>query len=100
MLSTATQNALNGKANTSHSHAVADVTGLQTTLDGKAPLASPALTGTPTAPSAAAYADSTQIILHLRFDQLRKHRRCQQHTLSLVSHPQHMGQWRDRRMDE
>ena len=59
--STATQNALNGKANTSHSHAVADVTGLQTTLDGKAPLASPALTGTPTAPSAAAYADSTQI---------------------------------------
>ena len=60
-ISTATQNALNGKANTSHSHAVADVTGLQTTLDGKAPLASPALTGTPTAPSAAAYADSTQI---------------------------------------
>ena len=60
-ISTATQNALNGKANTSHSHAVADVTGLQTTLDGKAPLASPALNGTPTAPSAAAYADSTQI---------------------------------------
>ena len=60
-ISTATQTALNGKANSSHSHAVADVTGLQTALDGKAPLASPALTGTPTAPSAAAYADSTQI---------------------------------------
>lgn len=60
-ISTATQTALNGKANTSHSHAVADVTGLQTALDGKAPLASPAFTGTPTAPSAAAYADSTQI---------------------------------------
>ena len=60
-ISSATQTALNGKANTSHSHAVADVTGLQTALDGKAPLASPAFTGTPTAPSAAAYADSTQI---------------------------------------
>jgi hypothetical protein len=60
-VSTATQAALNGKANSSHGHAVADVASLQTTLDGKAPLASPALTGTPTAPSAAAYADSTQI---------------------------------------
>ena len=60
-VSTATQTALNGKANTSHSHAIADVTSLQTALDSKAPLASPALTGTPTAPSAAAYADTTQI---------------------------------------
>ncbi|WP_395662802.1 hypothetical protein [Aestuariivirga sp.] len=60
-VSTATQTALNGKANSSHSHVIADVTSLQTALDGKAPLASPALTGTPTAPSAAAYADSTQI---------------------------------------
>lgn len=60
-ISSATQTALNGKANSSHGHAVADVTGLQTALDGKAPLASPAFTGTPTAPSAAAYADSTQI---------------------------------------
>ena len=60
-VSTATQAALNGKANSAHSHAIGDVTGLQTALDGKAPLASPALTGTPTAPSAAAYADSTQI---------------------------------------
>ncbi len=60
-ISTASQTALNGKANSSHGHAVADVTGLQTALDGKASLASPALTGTPTAPSAAAYADSSQI---------------------------------------
>ena len=49
------------KAASSHSHAISDVTSLQTSLDAKAPLASPALTGTPTAPSAAAYTDSTQI---------------------------------------
>jgi hypothetical protein len=49
------------KAASSHVHAIADVTNLQASLDAKAPLASPALTGTPTAPSAAAYADSTQI---------------------------------------
>jgi hypothetical protein len=60
-VSTATQTALNGKANTAHTHAIADVTSLQTSLDAKAPLASPALTGTPTAPSAASYADTTQI---------------------------------------
>lgn len=35
-ISAATQSALNGKANTSHTHAVADVTGLQSALDGKA----------------------------------------------------------------
>ena len=34
-VSTATQNALNGKANTTHTHAVANVTGLQAALDGK-----------------------------------------------------------------
>ena len=60
-VSTATQTALNGKANTSHGHAISDVTSLQAALDGKAPLASPTLTGTPTAPSAAAYADTNQI---------------------------------------
>ena len=49
------------KAASSHTHAISEVTSLQTSLDAKAPLASPALTGTPTAPSAAAYADSTQI---------------------------------------
>lgn len=35
-ISTATQAALNGKADTAHNHAVADVTGLQAALDGKA----------------------------------------------------------------
>lgn len=35
-VSTATQTALDGKANTSHGHAIADVTGLQSALDGKA----------------------------------------------------------------
>ncbi len=36
-VSTATQTALDGKANTTHTHAVADVTGLQAALDGKEP---------------------------------------------------------------
>jgi hypothetical protein len=52
---------LAGKANSSHAHAVADVTGLQAALDLKAALASPALTGTPTAPTAATSTNSTQI---------------------------------------
>lgn len=34
-ISTATQTALDGKAATSHTHAIADVTGLQSALDGK-----------------------------------------------------------------
>lgn len=37
-ISTATQTALDGKAALSHTHAIADVTGLQTALDGKQPL--------------------------------------------------------------
>src|SRR4051812_32937067 len=37
-----------------HTHVIADVTGLQPALNAKADLASPALTGTPTAPTAAA----------------------------------------------
>lgn len=53
--------ALSGKANTSHTHAVADVSGLQAALDLKAPLASPALTGTPTAPTALSGTSTTQI---------------------------------------
>lgn len=44
-----------------HTHAIADVTGLQGALDAKAPLASPALTGTPTAPTPLAGANTTQI---------------------------------------
>jgi len=35
-----------------HGHAISDVSGLQTALNEKAPLASPAFTGTPTAPTA------------------------------------------------
>lgn len=35
-VSSATQTALNAKANTFHTHAIADTTGLQTALDGKA----------------------------------------------------------------
>lgn len=49
------------KAAATHGHAIAEVTSLQTTLDAKAPLASPALTGVPTAPTAAGGTNSTQI---------------------------------------
>lgn len=42
------QTALDGKASSSHAHAISDTTGLQTALDAKAPLASPAITGSPT----------------------------------------------------
>ena len=41
--------------------AISKITNLQTSLDDKAPLASPALTGTPTAPTAAAGTSTTQI---------------------------------------
>jgi Chaperone of endosialidase/Phage tail repeat like len=50
-----------GAAAASHSHTTAQVTGLDTALGAKAPLASPALTGTPTAPTAAANTNTTQI---------------------------------------
>lgn len=50
-----------GKANSAHSHAVSDVTGLQTALDAKAPLASPALTGVPTAPTPTAGDNTTKL---------------------------------------
>ena len=49
------------KASVSHAHVVSDVTGLQAALDAKAALASPALTGTPTAPTAVADTSTTQI---------------------------------------
>jgi hypothetical protein len=49
------------KASLSHAHAVSDVTGLQAALDAKTALASPALTGTPTAPTAAADTSTTQL---------------------------------------
>lgn len=47
-VSTPQQAALDSKANTAHSHPIVDVTGLQGALDAKAPLNSPAFTGTPT----------------------------------------------------
>jgi len=50
-----------GVAATSHTHIISDVTGLQAALDLKAPLASPALTGTPTAPTATAGTNTTQV---------------------------------------
>ena len=48
-------------ADDSHNHIISNVDGLQTALDAKAPLASPALTGTPTAPTAATATNTTQI---------------------------------------
>lgn len=48
-------------ADDSHNHIISNVDGLQTELDAKAPLASPALTGAPTAPTASAGTNSTQI---------------------------------------
>jgi hypothetical protein len=44
-----------------HAHVTSDITGLDAALAGKAPLASPALTGTPTAPTATGGTNSTQI---------------------------------------
>jgi hypothetical protein len=48
-------------APSAHNHAIADTTGLQAALDLKAPLANPALTGTPTAPTATAGTNTTQL---------------------------------------
>lgn len=49
------------RANHTGTQAISTVTGLQTALDAKAPLASPALTGTPTAPTAAGGTNTTQV---------------------------------------
>jgi len=49
------------KAAASHGHPIAEITSLQAALDAKAPLASPALTGVPTAPTAAGGTSSTQV---------------------------------------
>tara|TARA_R100001443_G_scaffold2698_3_gene8832 strand:+ start:2712 stop:5108 length:2397 start_codon:yes stop_codon:yes gene_type:complete len=57
----AIKSALDGKAASSHNHAISEITNLQTSLDAKAPLASPTLTGTPTAPTAASNTNTTQI---------------------------------------
>ena len=47
-------------ADDSHSHTTATITGLDTALASYAPLASPALTGTPTVPTAATNTNTTQ----------------------------------------
>lgn len=52
---------LSGKTNTGHTHSIANITSLQTTLNSKAPLASPALTGSPTAPTQSAGDNTTKI---------------------------------------
>ena len=53
--------ALSGKASTSHTHAQSEVTGLVAALALLAPLASPAFTGVPTAPTASNGTNTTQI---------------------------------------
>lgn len=79
-VSTAQQTALDGKSNTghthayssltgipstfapsAHTHAISEVTSLQTSLDAKAPVASPTFTGVPAAPTATAGTNTTQL---------------------------------------
>lgn len=48
-------------ADNSHNHTIDNITGLQTALDAKAPIASPAFTGTPTGPTPAAGTNTTQL---------------------------------------
>jgi hypothetical protein len=48
-------------ADDSHNHIISNIDGLQVALDAKAPLANPALTGIPTAPTPSAGTSSTQI---------------------------------------
>ena len=55
------QAALDGKSADGHGHGIPDVTGLQSALSAKAPLTSPALTGTPTAPTATGGTNTTQL---------------------------------------
>lgn len=55
------QSALDAKAATGHSHSIGNIMGLQSALDAKAPSASPELTGTPVAPTAAPGTNTTQL---------------------------------------
>ena len=48
-------------ADDSHNHTIANIDNLQTTLNAKAPLASPTFTGTPKAPTATSGTNTTQI---------------------------------------
>ncbi|MFK3971125.1 hypothetical protein ACI2KS_10400 [Pseudomonas sp. NPDC087358] len=56
-----TDAALRDRSTHTGTQAISTVTGLQTALDAKAPLASPALTGTPTAPTATSGTNTTQL---------------------------------------
>jgi len=58
---TGLQAAIDGKAAVSHTHVMANITDLAAALALKAPLAAPALTGIPTAPTAAAATNTTQL---------------------------------------
>ena len=58
---TGLQGALDGKAATGHTHNTGQVTGLDTALAAKAPVASPTFTGTPSAPTATAGTNTTQL---------------------------------------
>lgn len=60
-VSNAMTTALSGKAASVHTHAESDVTSLVSDLALKAPLASPALTGNPTAPTQTALNASTRV---------------------------------------
>lgn len=61
IVANAVSSGLNGKANTNHTHTIAQITNLQSTLDGKANTVSPAFSGTPTAPTAAQTTNNNQI---------------------------------------
>jgi hypothetical protein len=58
---TTVMTAIGLKANASHSHAIADTTGLQAALDAKAPRDSPVFTGNPTAPTPATGDNDTSV---------------------------------------
>lgn len=55
------QTALDDKSNIGHVHETGDVAGLQAALNGKAPLASPSFSGAPTAPTPAGSDNSTKL---------------------------------------
>lgn len=72
---TSLQTELNNRSVLGHNHAITDTTGLQAALNLKADLISPALTGTPTAPTAAVGTNTTQVattafVRATRLDQL------------------------------
>jgi hypothetical protein len=58
---TGLQDALDGKAAASHTHSIANVTGLQTALDGKAPLDHTHAAATPTAPGFLSATDKARL---------------------------------------